>query len=62
MAQVYPPVEHDWWKSEMGQRTCRKCGEDRLTHSVTDFRGEQVFCQVCSHAWWAIGKPRTWRD
>lgn len=56
----YPPPESDWWRSEMGQRMCRRCGEDRLTHIVKDGWGEQWFCSVCSHSWNAI-THRTWQ-
>ena len=48
---TYPPPEHDWWRSEMGIKMCRKCGEDRLTHIITDGWGSRYFCQVCSHDW-----------
>lgn len=58
----FPPPEDDWWICEQGQKTCKKCGEDRLTHTVTDFRGQQVFCSVCSHSWWACGRQKNWRD
>jgi len=27
-----------------------------MTHSVTDFRGEQVFCPVCANSWWQTKK------
>ena len=47
----YPPPEDDWWRSEMGKKTCPKCMEDRLTHIVKDGWGERNYCQVCSFAW-----------
>ncbi len=56
----FPPEGDDWWMSEMGKRTCKKCGEDKMTHSVTDFRGEQVYCPVCANSWWAVGKDKAW--
>ena len=30
---------------------CPKCREHRLVEIVTDARGEQGFCAVCSHSW-----------
>lgn len=46
----------------MGKGMCRGCGEERLVHAVTDFRGTQHFCQVCSRSWWVVGKDRNWND
>jgi hypothetical protein len=47
----YPPPEDDWWRSEKGITMCRRCGEDRMTHTVTDGWGVQRYCDVCSHSW-----------
>lgn len=47
----YPHPDDDWWRSEMGQKTCPKCMEDRLTHSIIDGWGTRSYCDVCSHAW-----------
>ena len=33
-------------------KPCPKCGEDRLVTIVTDARGRQGVCDVCSHDWW----------
>lgn len=51
MTGRYPQPDSDWWRSEMGKRMCKRCGEDRLTHLVTDGWGQQMFCDVCSHSW-----------
>jgi hypothetical protein len=56
----YPPPDHDWWRSEMGIGMCRRCGEERLVHRITDGWGEQNFCQVCSHSWTVTQHP-TWQ-
>ncbi len=56
----YPPPDDDWWRSEMGKQTCRGCGEDRLTHSIVDGWGEQVYCQVCSRSW-VVKTHSTWQ-
>jgi hypothetical protein len=61
MSANFPPPEDDWWITGPGKRTCRKCGEDRMTHEVTDFRGVQVFCPVCAASWWVLGGPKPWR-
>lgn len=39
----------------MQELTCPKCQETRLVHRIDDARGQQAFCQVCSHAWWIRG-------
>jgi len=64
MLILFPPPEDDWWRSEMGKRTCRNpdCGEDRLTHSLTDWRGEQLHCDVCGETFWILGKDKPWRE
>ena len=48
----YLDPNHDWWRSEMGQTMCQGCGEQRLVHTITDARGVQAFCCVCSRDWW----------
>ena len=50
----YLDPDHDWWTSEMGKTMCRGCGEQRLVHTITDARGVQAFCTVCSRSWWLV--------
>ena len=57
----FPPPKDDWWTIGPGKGLCRKCGEERLVTEVTDFRGVQMFCQVCSHHWWHVGRDKPWR-
>lgn len=47
----YPPPEEDGWRDEMGKHPCPKCGEDRLTQTLTDRRGVRCNCHVCSYQW-----------
>ena len=47
----YPGPDEDWYRSEQGKGMCRKCGEERLVHKISDGWGEQNFCKVCSHSW-----------
>jgi hypothetical protein len=56
----YPPPESDWWTSTLGMKMCRKCGEDRLTHTVKDGWGVRHVCDVCSHSWNAV-THRAWQ-
>jgi hypothetical protein len=58
----YPHPHDDWWTIGPGKGLCRKCGEERLVTKVQDFRGIQMFCQVCSHHWWYIGRDKAWRS
>lgn len=60
MNRSYPPPNDDWWKSEKGIRMCRRCGEDRMTHIITDGWGQQMYCDVCSHSWIVSVNP-TWQ-
>ena len=61
-ARRFPPPEDDRWIYGPGKGTCKKCGEERLVTEVIDFRGKQMFCQVCAHWWWALGRDKNWRD
>lgn len=62
MADVFPPAKEDWWVMQNNELMCPKCHETRLMETVTDFRGIQAFCNVCSFHWYLVGKQRNWRD
>lgn len=49
---AWPPPGDNFWRVGPGKKTCRHCGEDRLTTLVEDARGKQIYCGVCSHSWW----------
>jgi ssDNA-binding Zn-finger/Zn-ribbon topoisomerase 1 len=57
----YPPPNDDWWASEQGKGMCRRCGEERMVHKITDGWGEQNFCAVCSHSW-VLKSNATWQS
>lgn len=52
----YLHPDHDWWRDEMGKTMCQGCGEQRLVQTITDARGIEAFCQVCSRHWWVEKK------
>ncbi len=58
----FPLPADDWWITGPGKTMCRKCGEERLTQEIIDFRGKQLYCQVCGHTRWLLGKDRHWSD
>ena len=64
VAAAFPPPDQDWWTLSKSQqpRLCKNCGEERQVEEISDFRGTQGFCAVCSHSWWLIGGPKNYRD
>jgi hypothetical protein len=60
--RAYPGPNDDWWIVGPGKGMCKSCGEERLVTKVQDFRGIQMFCQVCSRSWWYIGRDKPWRS